>query len=313
MFRLLLPLLLCCLVAPLAAADELEMVTRSAQQRLNEGDDLRGRGELRRALELLQRQRTGAATINDIGAAAARLGMLDQALDLFHQARSNAETPTERHEASLNLARALLAKDDRTGAIEVIHSLEEELPRHPESTPQARLIVALSHLQRRAELPAGRIEPRLRAVLTWAESADKAEWRVAALDALARVAHRDRRLAGAMEFDHRALLAAQRARLPESEFRIRHRLARALRDSGHRDQAIALYRQALVDLAPIRQRLLGETLLRGGSFREGGGAIYYELADLLLQRAEAYRGAGRQTAEARRQRGGRDSLPHRPR
>ncbi len=104
----------------------------------------------------------------------------------------------------------------------------------------------------------------------------------------------DGRDAEALQLTGQAIFAAQQANAPESLYRWQWQAGRLLKRLGRTDDAIAAYRRALYSLQPVRLEL---SVSYGGpptSFRESVGPVYFELADLLLQRA-----ASLQSPEAR--------------
>jgi CHAT domain-containing protein len=95
------------------------------------------------------------------------------------------------------------------------------------------------------------------------------------------------RHAEALRLTQRAILAAQRANSPESLYRWQWQAGRLLKKLGRNDDAIASYRRAVLTLQSIRPELsIGYTAPQT-SFRESVGRVYFELVDLLLQRAES--------------------------
>jgi CHAT domain-containing protein/predicted negative regulator of RcsB-dependent stress response len=87
----------------------------------------------------------------------------------------------------------------------------------------------------------------------------------------------------------RAAFLAQQVPSPDTLYRWEWQTGRLLRAQGDREAAIAAYRRAVQTLGPIRADLavgLGRQPGAAG-FREAVGGVYFELADLLLQRADA--------------------------
>jgi CHAT domain-containing protein/predicted negative regulator of RcsB-dependent stress response len=92
------------------------------------------------------------------------------------------------------------------------------------------------------------------------------------------------RHAESLELTRRAILAAQQVNAPESLYRWQWQAGRLLKKVGSVDDAIASYRRAIYTLQTIRQELsIGYGTPT--SFRETVGPVYFELVDLLLQRA----------------------------
>ena len=87
----------------------------------------------------------------------------------------------------------------------------------------------------------------------------------------------------ALEFTHAAALHAQTARANELHFEWQWQLGRLYAANGDRARALAAYRHSV----RAREQMRGEAGLHpkraGTQFDEGAGAVYFELADLLLR------------------------------
>lgn len=92
----------------------------------------------------------------------------------------------------------------------------------------------------------------------------------------------------ALALTHRALALAQQAQASDSLYRWQWQGARLLAKQGQRDAAIEGYRRAVATLQGIRNDVAIRHGNRnaGSSFREVVGGVYFELADLILQRAD---------------------------
>ncbi len=98
----------------------------------------------------------------------------------------------------------------------------------------------------------------------------------------------EKRNTEALALTRRAVFAAQQAHSPDALYRWEWQAGRLLAKLGERDAAIQAYRRALGTLQSIRNDI---AITRGtpgaqSSFREAVGGVYFELADLLLQRAD---------------------------
>jgi CHAT domain-containing protein len=80
---------------------------------------------------------------------------------------------------------------------------------------------------------------------------------------------------------------AQQVHAPESLYQWEWQLGRVLRAQDKFDQAIASYQRAADLIQTLRPEMAVGTALSTASFREAGGRLYFELADLLLQRSGA--------------------------
>ncbi|HRB16815.1 MAG TPA: CHAT domain-containing protein [Nitrospira sp.] len=91
----------------------------------------------------------------------------------------------------------------------------------------------------------------------------------------------------ALDLTRRALLSAQQVSSPESQYRWHWQTARLLRTKGQINDAIAAYQRAIETLQPIRSEFMVGGQNRRFSFRETTGNLFFELSDLLLQRASS--------------------------
>ncbi|WP_447600749.1 CHAT domain-containing protein [Nitrospira sp. Nam80] len=91
----------------------------------------------------------------------------------------------------------------------------------------------------------------------------------------------------ALDLTRRAVLAAQKIRSPESLYRWDWQVARLMRSNGRTDEAILAYQRAIENLQPIRSEFLMGSRNRQFSFRETTGNLFFELSDVLLQRASS--------------------------
>jgi CHAT domain-containing protein len=97
----------------------------------------------------------------------------------------------------------------------------------------------------------------------------------------------------ALTLTRKALVLAQELKSPDALYRWEWQSGRLLHAKHDNDSAIAAYRRAVETLQLIRH----DVALRYGnpnahsSFREVAGAMYFQLADLLLQRADSAKNA----------------------
>jgi CHAT domain-containing protein len=96
----------------------------------------------------------------------------------------------------------------------------------------------------------------------------------------------ERRYDEALQLTRRAVLAAQQVHAPEALYRWQWQTGRLLTTDGQVEAAIAAYRRAVNTLQSIRYEITPH-MSSSASFRETAGAVYFELVDLLLQRAAA--------------------------
>jgi CHAT domain-containing protein/Tfp pilus assembly protein PilF len=97
----------------------------------------------------------------------------------------------------------------------------------------------------------------------------------------------ERRYQEALQLTRRATFAAQQINAPESLYRWEWQTGRLLKKIGTIDDAIGAYRRAVRTLQSIRPELSASYGTGQTSFREAMGPVYFELVDLLLQRASS--------------------------
>lgn len=98
----------------------------------------------------------------------------------------------------------------------------------------------------------------------------------------------EKKHAQALALTRRAVFAAQQAHSPDALYRWERQAGRLLAKQHEREAAIATYRRAVTTLQTIRNDVsmrYGNRNARS-SFRETAGGTFFELADLLLQRAD---------------------------
>ena len=99
----------------------------------------------------------------------------------------------------------------------------------------------------------------------------------------------ERRYQEALQLTRRATFAAQQVNASESLYRWEWQTGRLLAKLGTIDDAIGAYRRAVRTLQSIRPELSASYGAPQTSFRETMGSAYFELVDLLLQRAASLR------------------------
>ena len=105
----------------------------------------------------------------------------------------------------------------------------------------------------------------------------------------ARLYEDEKKFDEALTLTRKAVLLAQQLSSPDTLYRWQWQTGRLLRAKKENDAAIAAYRRAVETLQSIRH----DVALRYGnpnahsSFRDVAGAMYFQLADLLLQRADS--------------------------
>ena len=109
----------------------------------------------------------------------------------------------------------------------------------------------------------------------------------------------------ALPLTRRAVFHARQANSPDALYRWEWQSARLLQVKGETDAAISAYRRAVESFQDIRQdialghgnHLTGVLLDHGEeSFEERAGALFFELADLVLRKADSLAGNGQEQA-----------------
>ncbi len=93
----------------------------------------------------------------------------------------------------------------------------------------------------------------------------------------------------ALLLSRHAAILAQEAKSPDILFRWQWQIARIIAMEHKREEAITAYQSAIATLQTIRHDMALHygNITYGSSFRAAAGNAYFELADLLLQRADA--------------------------
>ena len=208
------------------------------------------------------------------------LAMADNNLSLASSALTNAATASMRDgqhsQAKTLLDRALQqsrivgpSHDKAFGLINIglgYHRLRSQLP----DSKDALLLQAFEAFSEAGAL-AESIGDRRTASYAWGH--------------LGRLYEDEQRHEEALQLTRRATFAAQGLNAPESLYRWQWQTGRLLKKQGAMDDAIAAYRRAVHTLQSIRSELAVSYGVSQTSFREAVGPVYFELVDLLLQRA----------------------------
>lgn len=254
------------------------------------------------AVEYLARSTTLATQLGLTELAAASAGNLATLLTLEGKAlaavaeleplaASTRLLPSTRVRAVLALTTADLEAGDLPGAARRLLEAKRLIDRLPDSAEQAALLIAVADgyrtLGRAPSPPPG----------SWLQDGLAAANGAAALAAeldLPRTRSRALGLSAELLLDQdadaeallrarQASFAAQQAATPDLFFRWQWQIGRILRGQGDMEGARAAYRRAVATLSSIRTDIAGLPSERGLTFRQRYGALYLELADLLLQ------------------------------
>ena len=237
-----------------------------------------------------------ATTLNDLGILFALKRQDKEALDAFQESLSharNADLPLLAATARTNTARAFQRlgqpAHSRLALDAALHQLNDVPPSRNKS--HGLIGIALAYQRLLPQLPQERDPLLLRtagvlqeAITVAKEQGDK-RTQSYALGYLGHLYETEFRMDEALQLTRQALFIAQSVDAPESLYRWQWQLGRQLAVIGRLDEAIASYRQAATTLQPIRVEVMhapSESPLTG---QESIKPMYFELADLLLQRA----------------------------
>ncbi len=254
---------------------------------------------LTQASTLAQQQQSHplmASIDNDLGILSALNQNDAEALRAFQDSATlaqRAKLPLLAATAQTNVARTLLrlGQPDKS-RIALDQALDRLKPMPPARQKSLSLIaVALAYQHLIPQLPQIRDPLVLRAagVLqeagTIAGSQSDKRTLSYALGYLGQLYETEFRLDEAIQLTRRALFAAQSVDAPESLYRWQWQLGRQLATTGRLDQAIMLYQQAASTLQPIRTQITQSSSDGDLASEETVKPLFFELADLLLQRA----------------------------
>ncbi len=238
-----------------------------------------------------------APTLNDLGILLVLQQQNQEALDTFQESVTHAERaglPLLAGTARTNAARAWLRLKQATNsrlALDVALERLQEISPSSRQTALGLIGIAVTYQRLLSHLPHEHDALLLRAAGVLQEAATIAE-RLGdkrtlsyALGYLGHLYETAFRMDEALQLTRRALFAAQSVDAPESLYRWQWQLGRQLAAVGQLDQAIASYRQATLTLQPIRAELTQASSGEVVGEQDTVKPLFFELADLLLQRA----------------------------
>jgi CHAT domain-containing protein/lipopolysaccharide biosynthesis regulator YciM len=252
---------------------------------------------LREALAItrdLRDARTTSSVLNNLGNLQAQQGNVAEALAAFQEAITLAQQNTNHlltAKAAGNAAAAAV-RGERFAEAQQFNTLAlSEIASLPPSHEQAFLWIRCGQTDWQMTRHGGEDASRLRAraedshqlALNVAERLGDQRAKTYALGYLGQIGESNHEYAKALELTRQAAFIAQQMSLPDALYRWEWQRGRLLRAQGNYEAAITAYRHAVQTVQPIRMDLAL------GSFREAAGAVYFELADLLLQRADSLR------------------------
>jgi CHAT domain-containing protein len=254
---------------------------------------------LTQALELATAggdQRLIAAIHNDIGLAQVSQQHYEDALDSFTGSAHGAAATNDRSlavRARINAARAAWKLNQpeaaRNWLDQALDGLKDSAPSHDKAT--SLIHIGLGYQQLLPALPEINAPLLLRTAGVFVEASTVAEkigdtrTRSYADGYLGHLYETEHRNDEALQLTRRAVFSAQSASAPESLYRWQWQLGRLLAATGKLDDAITAYSQATGTLRPIRIEVASALSTSSLSGEESVRSLFFELADLLLQRA----------------------------
>ena len=253
---------------------------------------------LKRAKTLPQAALT-AAILNDLGNLFASQGRFADALAAYAESSETAQSSSLKLLAAtsqVNAARVLLplkqyheSKTRLDQAADILHGLE---PSHEQIN--AFITVGLTYAKLRAllvELKADLTLASFQALQDAARIADQlGDWRASsfAWGYMGKLYEDERRYADALGVTQNAILMGRQAAAPEALYRWHWQAGRVLKALERPKEAIDAYRQSIVVVQSIRPEVSAVVAedQPDASFRATVGAVYFELADLLLRGSE---------------------------
>ena len=237
-----------------------------------------------------------AAIHNDIGIAHVAQQHDADALASFATSAQEAQEAGDRPltvRAHINAARMALKLNQpdnaRNWLDQALDALKDFEPSHDKAMNLIQ--VGLGYQQLRASMPDMDTPLLLRAAgslleaTTVAELIGDARTRSYAEGYLGHLYETEHRYDEALQLTRRAVFSAQSANAPESLFRWQWQLGRLLAATGKLDEAIDSYGHATSTLRPIRTEVASAWGTDSFAGEDSVRALYFELADLLLQRA----------------------------
>jgi len=263
------------------------------------GADAQARAELEGAIAVAKAENEpGVAAVaqNNLGNLFARQHDPARAVTAYEEARTLAEQAGDgalAARAQANAGRATIDRGELDAALALLDDAGTRTHDLPASFEKAYSLIniARSFDRVRAARPASRKQLLLRshALLVEAETVageiNDGRSAAYALGYLGALYAEEGRTSEALEITRRAVFQAQRAGADDSRYLWHAQSARLLRQLDQRDAAISEYRAALEIVEQLRHAFAAGSAAAPGSFRESLGPLYFELVDLLLQRA----------------------------
>ena len=266
------------------------------------GQHAEAEGSLKEALQrakTLSLAASAAAIVNDLGNLAASQGKFADALaaynESFHMAQAAQVQPlaaialTNGARVSVPLQQYRESKTKLDQAAVMLRALD---PSHEQVS--SFITVGLTYAKLRASLAEQKTALTLATYQAFHDAARVADQlgdnRASsyAWGHLGKLYEEERRYGEALGVTQHAIVMARQAAAPEALYRWHWQAGRVLKGLGRPEKAIDAYRQAISAVQSIRLEVSAAAAedQAGASFRETVGAVYFELADLLLRGSE---------------------------
>ncbi len=220
---------------------------------------------------------------------------LDTAYDYYQEAAELAQCPTNtkscasqitRVQAQINQLSLLTNQQEWARASELVPTIESELAELPASRPAvyARINFAesLINLKSQGDKYRNRAAQQLATAIQEAKSLEDQRSESYALGKLGHLYEETQQLSEATTVTEQALLIAQSINASDIAYQWQWQLGRIFKANGKRQEAIAIYTQAVNTLQSLRSDLVAINSDVQFSFRESVEPVYRELAGELL-------------------------------
>ena len=244
--------------------------------------------------------RPGSAAVagNNLGNLLASQGQFDAAISVYERAESDARAAGNDAlavKSAVNIARAWVEDNRQKDALAALSRVMGQAKALPASHQKAYVLISIGRLYSRLDGSSGatseelvkRAYQALNEAATVAGAIDDHRALSYAYGYLGELYEQAGRNDDAMRYTAMALHQLQAIPAPEIRFRWQWQEGRLLRAEGDSDAAIKAYQRAVDDVQTIRPELAAGYMGRHGQFREDAGRLYLDLADLLLQKADA--------------------------
>jgi CHAT domain-containing protein len=243
-----------------------------------------------------QDQARMATVLHSLGNTQAALKQDTEAVASFKESRRLAEAAhldPLAATSTINLAKMALAAKQWEEAQVLLDEALTKTRALPDSHDKAYALISigLGYAALRGHLPSGGERVHVLAADVLEEAGEIAQTLGDARAASYALGHRgrlyeqDRRYEETLLLSRLAVGFAQQVHAPESLYQWEWQTGRALKAQNQLEQAIPAYQRAADLVQTLRPEMVAGSGGMSGSFRESSGRLYFELADLLLQRS----------------------------